>query len=88
MNYSLYSIKDNKVGFLSLMQDVNDATAMRNFAFAINSSTGMYSYAPGDFSLYRFGTFDTETGKFDILPVPELIVDGYSLVDSSLPCKE
>lgn len=37
---------------------------------------------PGDFSLFTLGTFDDQTGRFESLPVPELVVRASSCVGS------
>lgn len=80
MIYGIYAIKDEKVGFLQLMQDNNDYTAIRNFKFAINRPESLYSANKSDFKLYKFGNFDSDTGEMVLLPSMQLIIDGASEV--------
>ena len=68
MKVGLYAVRDAKTGFLTPTADVNNATAMRNFAHAImNHESLMYTH-PTDYQLWYLGDFDTETG---ILIQPE-----------------
>ena len=76
MIYGVYAIKDEKVGYLQLMQDSNDFTAVRNFKFAISRPESLYSANRTDFKLYKFGTFDSERGEIDVYPTPQLMADG------------
>ena len=78
MKRPVYVIRDAAVGFGSPFIDNNDACARRNFAYAVNNNGDM-SFSSKDFDLYRLGTFDSESGKFDLLPVPEMIVAGMSV---------
>lgn len=78
MKYPIYSIRDNKVGFMMPTCDQSDSSAIRNFSFAINGKEGIMNYSPADFDLYRIGEFDDEKGT--IIPcVPENIVSGVSV---------
>lgn len=59
---NVYCIRDVKTGFLTPTFDSNDETAIRNFSHAvINSDSVLFSFAK-DFSLYRLGTFDSDSG--------------------------
>lgn len=82
MKYGVYSMRDKHVGFLEPRLDVNDDSAVRNFAITINNSPSesLIGFAPGDFDLYKFGEFDSVKGFYDLLPVPEFIICGSSLV--------
>lgn len=62
MDVRLYSIRDRKSGFLAPMHDVNDDTARRNFAFAIQNRDSMYLAFPDDYELYYVGSYDTDSG--------------------------
>ena len=67
MVYPIYSINDALVGFQTPTIQNNDAVAMRNFKEAF-SDVG----TPADFSLFKIGAFDTDTGE--IIPeVPQVI---------------
>lgn len=88
MIVNLYSIRDKKASmFLSLAQDTNDETAIRNFTYAMNNSGNIYAFAPSDFALYRIGEFDTSTGLITPLAVNELICEGDSVVKKGV-CDE
>lgn len=75
MKYPLFCVRDVKVGFNNPMTDVSDATAERNFAYAINNNDVM-GFASKDYDLYRVGVFDTENGTIEPEVVPVLIVSG------------
>lgn len=82
MKVPFYSIRDKLAGFGYPTVDLNDATAKRNFAVAVNNpGVNSMSFAPGDYDLYKVGFFDTENGS--ILPtdtgLPEFIVSGSSV---------
>lgn len=78
MIQGIYVVKDEKVGFLQVMQDSNDATAMRNFEFAVTKADSMYSANKADFRLYKLGTFDTLTAEIVLEPTPTLLVSADS----------
>lgn len=76
MTYSVYAIRDKYTNFMSPAIDMNDDSAKRNFAFAINNNPGVMNFAPADYDFYRIGVFDSKTG--DIRPVQpiEFICNG------------
>lgn len=75
MKYNLYSFRDLKAGFDFPKPDQNDATAMRGFAFAVNTENSIMGFEPKDYQLYKVGEFEVETGK--IKPcTPVLICEG------------
>lgn len=76
MKRPVYAIRDVAVGFGSPFVDVNDASARRNFAFAVNNNGDTMSFSPKDYDLYKLGEFDHESGTFDLLSVPVLVVTG------------
>lgn len=52
--------------------------ALRSFTDEINrsdSNNQLYNH-PDDFDLYELGVFDDQTGTFDLLPHPKLVVLG------------
>lgn len=62
MIYGLYSMRDIKTGFMTPVLEANDEAATRNFYHTIWNSEGiLYSFAQ-DFTLYKVGSFDAETG--------------------------
>ena len=62
MIYNLYSMRDDKISFMSVMMDVSDGSAIRNFQLAVTKPETVYSSFSDDFSLYRLGTFNSEDG--------------------------
>lgn len=61
---TIYAVKDDLQGFLAPVADVNDQIAVRNFLYMVRNSKEMMSNA-SDFSFYRIGAFDTDTGLLD-----------------------
>lgn len=79
MKLPVYSIRDVHTGFMSPTVDQNDASAMRNFRHAVMQSASLMNSHPKDYSLYRIGTFETDSGAFES-ELPELITDAFSLL--------
>lgn len=63
MIISIYSINDALNGFGSPSLQNNDAAAMRSFAEIFKDV-----YQPSDYSLWKIGSFDTNTGEI----IPEI----------------
>lgn len=76
MKLSLYSMRDLKGSFTPPTADVNDPTALRNFAFAVNNSNSVMNFQPQDFQLFKVGEFDTDNGVTKAVLPPVLIADG------------
>lgn len=71
MIYGVYSIFDSAAGvFTAPTIDITDASAMRSFQQALANSGSIMNFKPGDFDLYKVGTFDVETGYLDALVPP------------------
>lgn len=67
MIISLYSVNDALSGFGAPTLQNNDAAAYRSFAEAFKDV-----YQPADYSLWKVGSFDTDTGE--IIPdVPSVV---------------
>ena len=81
MLYSVYCIRDKYTGFMSPAVDMNDDSAKRNFAYAINNNPGVMNFAPSDYDFYRVATFDSKTG--DLRPVQpiEFICNGNEVLN-------
>lgn len=79
MIHGIYVIKDEKVGFLNVMQDVNDFSAVRNFRFAMTKTDSLYNANRSDFKLYKIGNFDTTSGMIDVFDTLQLVADGASI---------
>lgn len=67
MIISLYSINDALNGFGPPTLQNNDSAAMRSFAEAFKDV-----YQPADYSLWKVGMFDTETGEI-IADIPTVV---------------
>lgn len=69
MKYGIYVIRDVHTGFFSPTADVNDQTAIRNFEHAVSQGQSLMFTHPEDYSLYKIGEFDSDTGELSgILP--------------------
>lgn len=63
------------------------ALAVRSFSDEVNrNGDGNNSMAahPADFSLWRLGLFDDETGKFESEPVPVLLIKAVDVFSGSV----
>ena len=80
MIMNLYSINDSTAGEYGQPAPMNnDAVAVRSFGTLVNEKGTIMNTKPSDFSIWKVGTFDTETGT--ILPIqPEKLANGDSLV--------
>lgn len=71
----VYAIRDARSGFLQPTFELNDAIAVRNFHHAcMNSDSILFSHA-ADFSLYRLGSYDSDSGRITPEDVPVFISD-------------
>lgn len=62
MKYNIYAYKDEKVQFLpNVICDIDDENAIRQVCVAFAKVPITFG-RPADYSLYRIGSFDTETG--------------------------
>lgn len=81
MIYNVYAIRDQKSGrFMMPTCDINDETAKRGFAQAVNSDMGIVGFAPADFDLYQIAEFDDQNGRYKPNDVIELVCNGAQLV--------
>ena len=46
----------------------------------VSDSQDTLARHPGDFALYRLGTFDDVKGTFDLLPLPDFVLECASLL--------
>lgn len=81
MTYPIYSIRDIKTGYLQPTIDMNDDSAIRNFEHAVNNTESLFFTHSSDYSLYKLGMFDTETGEI-------VVIDKEQLVEASALRKE
>lgn len=69
MIYGLYCMRDNVRGFLDPVLAESDATALRNYEYTMSRENTIYNFRPSDFSFYKLGNFDSETGKITTIPM-------------------
>lgn len=75
MKLGIYVMNDKRSTFMTPSFDYNDATAIRNFEHACDNDQSLMFTHPEDFSIYRIGEYDNESGV--ITPCdPKLIADG------------
>lgn len=70
MILGIYVMRDVKTGFLTPSFDSNDQTAIRNFAHAVCQPSSILAFQPKDFSLYKLGEYDTDSGFLNVAPQP------------------
>lgn len=81
MKYGIYSIHDAAAHvFTAPTIDLTDESAIRGFSEAVNKSSSLMNFVPSDFSLYRIGTLDVESGKIEPFSPPTMLVSGDRLV--------
>ena len=81
MKMNIYSIRDVKTGKFSAIDiQERDEVEIRGFAYAINGGNEIMAFKPKDFDLYKLGEYDYATGVITPLSMPELIVNGESVV--------
>lgn len=76
MKLNLYVIRDQRTTYMTPSVDYNDASAVRNFEHAVLNKDSLFNSHAEDYSLYRIGTFDNETGRISAEEMPVLILDG------------
>ena len=72
MNYGIYTLRDSRTGFLNISLDVNNAAAARNFEHASKNTDSLFFTNPSDYTLFKLGEFETDTGKITVYDVPEI----------------
>lgn len=80
MIYGVYAIKDAKTSFMPCNVDYNDASAIRNFEHAVMAPDSLMRSHPADYTLYRLGSYNTETGIIVSEADPAQIADAASVV--------
>lgn len=76
MKFNVYAIRDVHTGFLSPTFEINDAVAMRNFSHAVQQSESVLFTHASDYSLFRVGSFDSDTGRLMPEELPVLVCEG------------
>lgn len=82
MIFGVYSIRDALTGFMAPVCELSDAVAVRNFSSAVSDGRPgqVMHFRPSDFSLYRIGDFDSESGSIVSFPVPSLLITAESAI--------
>ena len=80
MIINLYSMKDELVGFNPPVKFDNDQVAIRSFIELMK--TDDYKGIRKDLSLYKLGSFDTNSGSF-IAELPVKLIDGNSVTGNT-----
>lgn len=75
MKYPMFCMRDEKVGFGQPMIHMSESIARRDFAYKMTRPDSLMDFAPKEFSLYRVGEFDTESGKIEPC-IPEFVCNG------------
>lgn len=67
MIVNVYAIKDTKVGYESPFLRVNDDAAKRDFISAakFGPEPNRFAQAPGDYELYKLGTYNQANGELE-----------------------
>lgn len=80
MIYGIYSIRDALTGFLPFTIEINDDIAKRNFESAIlNADHSLFFTHPDDYSFYRLGSFDADSGEIETPAVPVFLCSASSV---------
>ena len=75
MILSVYAVYDKLTGFMLPVFKSNDAQAIRDFGYDINSEEmNIINVNPTDFNLQKIGTYDTNTGVIEPTKI-EIIAD-------------
>lgn len=75
------AVKDRLTGYKSLVLEDNENVAKRQFKLAFRQALHVDK---SDFELVHLGSFDTETGKFDLFESPVLLMTGNE-VETNVP---
>lgn len=77
MVFGVYSIKDDCSTFLNPTCSISDASAIREFKVTLDDAKNqIMHFNKGDFSLYRIGDFDSETGLLISYVAPKVLYRG------------
>lgn len=82
MKVGIYSIQDGKVGFMNPVVEYSDPVAMRNFSVNVADSKLMMKHS-NDFTLYKIGVMDSDTGIIEPCIPPEIICSASSILRSN-----
>jgi hypothetical protein len=75
MKFGIYAVRDVKVGFQSVTIQPNDAVAVRGFESTVLSSDSVLFTHSEDFSLFKLGEFDQDSGRLIPLELPVQLIE-------------
>lgn len=77
----IYGYHDALNGFINIFIDNSDKVAVRGFHSAIKTAEAgsLFFSNPTDYSLYKLGNFDTDTGSTTLEPAPVILCRGEKL---------
>ena len=78
MKLNMYVMRDQRTSYMTPTFDYTDQSAVRNFEHAMMQKDSLINSHTEDYSLYRIGTYDNETGRVTPESEPVLIIDGKS----------
>lgn len=76
MKLNVYVIRDQRTSYMTPSVDYNDQSAIRNFEHAVLQKDSLFNTHAEDYSLYRIGEYDNQTGRISPEESPVLILDG------------
>lgn len=83
MKLFIFAVFDDKAkAFMAPFFMPTKPMAVRTFGDCVNDVSHQWGKHPADYNLFCFGTFDVDTGKFEIMPAFELLVNGVMLRES------
>lgn len=62
MKFGIYSIRDKLSGYMNIFLERSDVLAQRGFSTVVNDCGSAIYCNPGDYDLYKLGSFDTDSG--------------------------
>lgn len=80
MIYPMYAYRDNKSNFSMPYAEMNDASALRGFAYLCSGKDSIMSFSPADYDLFKVGTFDTDSGLMEASATLVFLANGSSVV--------
>ncbi len=74
----IYGYHDALNGFVNMFVENGDKVAVRGFQSAIKAAepASLFYTNPTDYSLYKLGTFDTDTGSITLEAAPVILCRG------------
>lgn len=71
MRLKIFAVYDSKVGaFMSPFFERSTGGAIRAFADAAGKDGSQFGAHSADFALFEFGSWDDDSGKFELLAAP------------------